>query len=95
MDGPQAQQRQIRLKMTFGIHIGPACRRGLFYARKDTYLPVRKVSPMPKIHLAVLLLCVLIAAAGTVWLLSLGGSGLLAAALPAFLFAALAIRYLT
>ena len=81
--------------MTFGIQIGPACRRGLFYARRDTYLSVRKVNSMPKIHLAVLLLCVLLAAAGTIWLLSLGGSGLLAAALPAFLFAALAIRYLT
>lgn len=41
-----------------------------------------------------LLLAVVIAAAGlTVWLLSAGGPGLLVAALPAFMIAAIALRW--
>ncbi|WP_370401586.1 hypothetical protein [Sulfitobacter sp. JB4-11] len=49
---------------------------------------------MPKARFALILLSVLIAAGATVWLLSLGGPGLMVAALPAFLIAAFAIRYL-
>jgi len=41
----------------------------------------------------ILLLCAVIFAAGTtLWLLSLGGPGVLVAALPAFALAAVAIR---
>jgi hypothetical protein len=49
---------------------------------------------MPVPQFVLTLLSVLVAAAVTVWLLSLAGPGLMAAALPAFLIAALAMRYL-
>ncbi|MFK7838217.1 MAG: hypothetical protein AB8B60_18555 [Sulfitobacter sp.] len=49
---------------------------------------------MPNARFTMILLSVLFAAAVTVWLLSLGGPGILVAALPAFLIAAVAIRLL-
>lgn len=49
---------------------------------------------MPKTTFALILLSVLIAAGVTVWLLSFGGPGLMVAALPAFLIAALAVKLL-
>lgn len=49
---------------------------------------------MPKTRFALILLSVLFAAGVSVWLLSLGGPGLMVAALPAFLIAAVAIKYL-
>jgi len=49
---------------------------------------------MPFSHLALILLSVLIAAAATVWLLSLGGPGFLVAALPAAMIAVVAIKTL-
>ena len=49
---------------------------------------------MPKTRFAMILLSVLVAAGATVWLLQLGGPGLMVAALPAFLIAAVALRYL-
>ena len=49
---------------------------------------------MPPKRFAVLLLAVLFAAGITVWLLSLGGPGVLVAALPAFAIAAVAVRVL-
>ncbi|WP_299875280.1 hypothetical protein [uncultured Sulfitobacter sp.] len=49
---------------------------------------------MPNARFAIILLSVLIAAGASVWLMSLGGPGLMVAALPAFLIAAVAIRYL-
>ncbi len=47
---------------------------------------------MPPRRLIILLLAVIFAAGITLWLLSLGGPGLLVAALPAFAIAALAVR---
>ena len=49
---------------------------------------------MPLHHLLLILAAVILAAAATVWLLSLGGPGLLVFALPAALIAALALRAL-
>ena len=49
---------------------------------------------MPLTHLALMLGAVIFAAAVTVWLFTIGGSGVLVAALPAFLIAALAIKVL-
>jgi hypothetical protein len=49
---------------------------------------------MPFGHLILLLACVLLAAGISVWLLSMGGAGLMVAALPAFLIAAAAWRVL-
>lgn len=49
---------------------------------------------MPFQRFAILLFAVLFAAGATIWLLTLGGPGLMIAALPAFLIAALAIRTL-
>ena len=49
---------------------------------------------MPKTRFALILLSVLVAAGASVWLLSRGGPGLMVAALPAFMIAAVAIRYL-
>jgi hypothetical protein len=49
---------------------------------------------MPFAHLALILVAVIFAGAVTVWLLTIGGSGVLIAALPAFLIAALAIKVL-
>ena len=47
---------------------------------------------MPKTRFALILLSVLVAAGASVWLLSLGGPGLMVAALPAFGIAAVAVR---
>lgn len=47
---------------------------------------------MPTLTFALMLGAVLFAAAITVWLMTLGGPGILVAALPAFLIAALAVR---
>lgn len=47
---------------------------------------------MPPRRLILMLLAVIFAAAVTVWLLSAGGPGLMVAALPAFVIAALAVR---
>ena len=49
---------------------------------------------MPFTHLALILAAVILAAAVTVWLFTMGGAGVMVAALPAFLLAALAIRVL-
>lgn len=49
---------------------------------------------MPFARLALILASALMAAAVTVWLMSLGGLALLIAALPAFLIAAVAFRVL-
>ena len=49
---------------------------------------------MPLPHLALILAAVIFAAAITVWLFTLGGPGVLVAALPAFQIAALAIKVL-
>ena len=49
---------------------------------------------MPKTRFALILLSVLVAAGASVWLLSLGGPGLMVAALPAFLIAAAALHLL-
>lgn len=49
---------------------------------------------MPPVRLVLILTSVLIAAAATVWLLTLGSPALLIAALPAFLIAAVAIKVL-
>ncbi|QUJ77724.1 hypothetical protein KDD17_07175 [Sulfitobacter albidus] len=49
---------------------------------------------MPKLTFAILILSVIVAAGATLWLLSLGGPGLIVAALPAFLIAVVALRYL-
>lgn len=47
---------------------------------------------MPSRRFFLLLLAVIFAAGVSVWLLSLGGPGLMVAALPAFALAALAVR---
>ena len=49
---------------------------------------------MPLRTLVLILLAVIFAAGVTVWLLSMGGPGLLVAALPAFAIAAVAVRAL-
>lgn len=49
---------------------------------------------MPFSRFAMLILAVLFAAAVTVWLLTLGGPGIMVAAIPALLIAALAVRTL-
>ena len=49
---------------------------------------------MPAPHFALIVIAVLFAAGITVWLLSLGGPGLMVAALPAFMIAAVALRWL-
>lgn len=49
---------------------------------------------MPCTHLILLLVCVIFAAGVTIWLFTLGGGGLLIAALPAVLVATLAYRAL-
>jgi hypothetical protein len=49
---------------------------------------------MPFPHFALILTSVLVAAAATVWLLSIGGPGLLIAALPAALIAVVALKTL-
>ncbi|MBD3663365.1 hypothetical protein [Sulfitobacter aestuariivivens] len=49
---------------------------------------------MPFLNLLVIWLAVLMAAAATVWLFTLGGPGLMVAAIPALLIAAVAIRVL-
>lgn len=49
---------------------------------------------MPFSRFAMLILSVLFAAAVTVWLLTLGGPGIMIAAIPALLIAALAVRTL-
>lgn len=94
MDGPQTQQRQIRLIMGARVTFGPATRRDLFCAHHTPYLRMHKEDDMPKTRFALILLSVLIAAGASVWLLSLGGPGIMVAALPAFLIAAVAIKFL-
>lgn len=74
---------------------GPAPRRGLFCVPARAYLEAKQEDMMPKTRFALILLSVLVAAGASVWLLSLGGPGLMVAALPAFLIAAVAIRYLS
>ncbi len=49
---------------------------------------------MPPLTFFILLLAVITAGGATVWLLSLGGPGLLVAALPAFMIAAVAFKLL-
>ncbi len=49
---------------------------------------------MPPHRFAILILAVVFAAAVTIWLLTLGGPGLMVAALPALLIAAFAVRTL-
>jgi hypothetical protein len=49
---------------------------------------------MPLPHLALMLAVVIFAAGVTVWLFTIGGPGVLVAALPAFLIAALALKVL-
>ncbi len=49
---------------------------------------------MPFTYLAAILAAVVLAGAVTVWLFSMGGTGVTIAALPAVLLAALAIRVL-
>ncbi len=94
MDGAQAQQHAIRLIMGQPPFKGPAPRRGLFSVPTRAYLEPRQEDMMPNARFAIILLSVLIAAGASVWLMSLGGPGLMVAALPAFLIAAVAIRYL-
>lgn len=94
MDGAQTQPGQIGLSVVFARDNGPAQRRGLFCVRPASYLKDRKDIPMPLHKFLLLLLAVIFAAGVTVWLLSQGSPGLLVAALPAFLIAAAAIRYL-
>jgi len=49
---------------------------------------------MPLARLALLIVCVIVAAAVTVWLLTQGGAGVMIAALPAFMIAAVAFKLL-
>ncbi|MGC1496099.1 MAG: hypothetical protein WA790_09835 [Sulfitobacter sp.] len=49
---------------------------------------------MPFQRFAILILAVIFAAAATVWLFTLGGPGLMVAAIPALLIAAFAVRTL-
>ncbi len=49
---------------------------------------------MPFQRFAILIIAVIFAAGATVWLFTLGGPGLMVAAIPALLIAAFAIRVL-
>ncbi len=49
---------------------------------------------MPFARLLLILFSVFVAAAATVWLLTLGGPGILVAALPAFMIAGTAVWWL-
>ena len=69
----------------------PASRGAFFVPAAVLILKHGKEPPMPLSRLLLMLAAVILAAAVTVWLLTQGSPGLLIAALPAFMIAAVAI----
>ena len=91
MDGAQAQPGQKRLsRMTF-LSKAPALRGAFFVPAQMPILVHGKEPLMPLSRLLLILAAVILAAAVTVWLLTQGSPGLLIAALPAFMIAAVAV----
>ena len=69
--------------------------RGAFFVAGSLPMSMDKGrQSMPLSRLIVILAAVILAAAVTIWLLTLGSPGLLIAALPAFMIAVVAIRAL-